>query len=848
MRIRNKAPSLRTRYFLTTAVVSLLLVGVGISSYSRTLEINKRNNNDLSLTDQHLSGVALIRHETAALYQLLDQFLLDPTRRDVRQQLENDGFQLLKEHITGLKATSVALGLDSHFEDLNATLSQLRDYVSQIVRTRLDTNIQYPAMALSADRMADSQRGVRSDLEILLDEIERGGFQPRSPQLYASILKAQVTWANCIAQMRIYLANRLASFSSEILISQAQSLKDYFMEFREQLDQLQMIYQSEKDSFEGQEIMRQIKMKAETWFNTFQEVRAINESDRWREDNHLMETLIIPTMDNLYQKLDGIDETLKRNRQLVAASLTANSREKDLILAAFIVVFIGFVSVLLASMEFMIFRPIIKVTRALKSRAFGIDNPQFYRLLSAETQQLVEAFEEMNAEVSHREKALEYQALHDPLTALPNRAMLNDRLEYLLSMMNRENGHFCLFLIDLNEFKEVNDSLGHQVGDALLIEVANTLRGRIRSTDTIARLGGDEFAVLLPNADARQGERVAKHISESFKQQFRAQGYSIKTDASLGIAVYPRDGENADMLLQRADVAMYNAKRGHQNYAFYDSAYDTNSPARIALVNDLRAAIENNQLELYFQPQKDLCSGAIYGAEALLRWQHPQFGYINPERIVEIAERIGIIGRLTHWVLEQALGQCVKCHQAQCPITVSINISVHNLNHDGFAQQVKTALDDAGLEARWLNLEVTENAVMLNPGRAVAMLDKLTQFGVGLSIDDYGTGFASLSYLKKMPVQVLKIDKSFVMHMDQNRNDEIIVKSTIDMGHNLGLSVVAEGIESATVAAMLQCMQCDSLQGYWLSRPLDAGNFMQWLQGHDRFTRGNRQRWTRAAS
>jgi diguanylate cyclase (GGDEF)-like protein len=478
----------------------------------------------------------------------------------------------------------------------------------------------------------------------------------------------------------------------------------------------------------------------------------------------------------------------------------------------------------------MIFRPISNVALALRSRAFGIKGPQFSQNQSLETQLLIEAFQEMDQQVHNREQALKHQALHDTLTSLPNRVMLNERLNYHLISANRNKTHVTLFILDLNRFKDVNDSLGHHIGDKLLTQVATRLEQCTRDVDTIARLGGDEFSVILPNTEKQQAEKVAEKIAQSISEVFNIDQHTIHIDVSIGIVSYPDDGLDSPTLLQHADIAMYIAKRNRLNFAYYDASEDQYSLNRIALINDLHSALNNNQLELYFQPQISVDTQQATGAEALLRWNHESFGFIRAEKIIELAEHSAKINPLTSWVLENAIKQCCQWHNLGFEITISVNLSVQNLNYKFLCKDVEHFLNTYNLDSRYLVLEITENGMMANPGRSIEVLNQLHKMGVKLSIDDFGTGFSSLSYLKQLPVNEVKIDKSFVMDMDHDENDATIVQSIIDLGHNLGLNVVAEGVETKSHFAALKELQCDFAQGYLINKPMPIEKFNQWLQ------------------
>jgi diguanylate cyclase (GGDEF)-like protein len=452
-----------------------------------------------------------------------------------------------------------------------------------------------------------------------------------------------------------------------------------------------------------------------------------------------------------------------------------------------------------------------------------------------EAQDLIDAFVTMRKQVQARQTALEYHALHDSLTNLGNRNRLIDHLNLAIKQAQREltgNGKdsLALLMLDLDHFKEVNDTLGHPAGDQLLIEVGLRLSGLLRETDTIARLGGDEFAILLPTANEASAIKIADKIATALTHPFCLDDRQLYANASIGISLYPQHGEDARTLLQRADIAMYQAKTSKTKRAIYNSEEDQHSVERLGLMADLRAALTQNSLELHYQPQLNLADGRVIGIEALLRWQHPQHGYISPEEIISLAEQTGLIHEIAYWVLAHAVDQSKRWHDAGMLLSVAVNLSAHNLQDDRIVDQVRTLLARTRFPARYLTLEITENAMMANPDRAVNILAHLDAMGVHISVDDFGTGFSSLSYLKRLPVHELKIDKSFVTDMATDENDAVIVRSTIDLAHNLGLSVVAEGVEDLEAWDILQILRCDTAQGYYMCKPLAATDFLSWLQ------------------
>jgi diguanylate cyclase (GGDEF)-like protein len=391
-----------------------------------------------------------------------------------------------------------------------------------------------------------------------------------------------------------------------------------------------------------------------------------------------------------------------------------------------------------------------------------------------------------------------------------------------------------LLLLDLDRFKEVNDALGHQIGDQLLQQVGQRLESILRDSDTIARLGGDEFAIVAPNTDAAQARKFADKVAAAINRVFFIQQQNLYVGVSIGVATYPDHGNDAMTLVRHADVAMYVAKRNNLDVFIYERQRDDHSLDRLALVGDLHDELKDPQhLQIYYQPLIDLLSREVVAIEALLRWNHPQMGFISPENIINMAEHTGLIGPLTQWVINTALRDCAECHFPSHNINISINLSAWNLQDPQLPSVIRSALDTYGQTASKLTLEITESAMMNDPVRARDVLSKLSDMGIDLAIDDFGTGFSSLGYLKMLPVDCLKIDKSFVIDMLENENDAIIVHSTIELAHNLGLQVIAEGVENQETLLRLRRLKCDLAQGYHISKPVPRDQFQKWLKNYN---------------
>jgi diguanylate cyclase (GGDEF)-like protein len=419
--------------------------------------------------------------------------------------------------------------------------------------------------------------------------------------------------------------------------------------------------------------------------------------------------------------------------------------------------------------------------------------------------------------------AKEHQALHDALTGLPNRVLFRDRIQQAVRAAERRHGGAAVMIMDLDHFKEVNDTLGHHHGDVLLQEVAERLKTTLRTADTVARLGGDEFGILLPDVlGAEDAQAVAGILQTALREPFIVDGLTLEMGGSIGIACHPDHGDHVEVLIQRADIAMYSAKEGGRGFALYEPQQDHYSPRRLSLAGELRSALESEELELHYQPKADVVTGRIVGVEALVRWNHPRHGLLGPEEFVPIAEQTGLIVPLTRWVLGAAIRQ-VQAWQGQgYELSVAVNLSARSFLDTALAVDIPLLLQRHKIEPKLLELEVTESTIMLDPVRATNTLERLSEIGLRLSIDDFGTGYSSLANLKRLPVDMIKIDKSFVLEMATEHSDAAIVRSTIELAHNLGLQVIAEGVEDRQIWEELARLGCDYAQGYYLSRPLPA--------------------------
>lgn len=430
-----------------------------------------------------------------------------------------------------------------------------------------------------------------------------------------------------------------------------------------------------------------------------------------------------------------------------------------------------------------------------------------------------------------REKRITESALTDALTGLPNRALLTNRLEQSIRVAERERRNFSVALIDLDRFKWVNDTLGHDAGDVLLIEVSRRLKATVRTSDTVARLGGDEF-VLLMGGGQDSANAVAKHVLDAMKTPARLGDQMVDIGMSIGIAVYPEHGTNTLALMRHADAAMYSAKRKQAGRSVYEGESRSERPSADALsmLGEMRSALENKQFVLDYQPKLDLNTGLIKSLEGLVRWNHPKRGRIPPNDFIPLAEQTGFMRELTFWVVAEGTRFAARLARAQLETQVSVNVSAQDIENPEFAVSIDKILKHERLDPVRLCLEITESGVLSETENALNNLNAIARLGVRLSVDDFGTGYSSLKQLQNLPVNELKIDRAFISGMHQNQDNATIVRSTIDMGRQLGLRVVAEGVETVEELRALAKMGCDEVQGYYLSKPLAGTDVITWIQ------------------
>jgi diguanylate cyclase (GGDEF)-like protein len=438
--------------------------------------------------------------------------------------------------------------------------------------------------------------------------------------------------------------------------------------------------------------------------------------------------------------------------------------------------------------------------------------------------------QELRNRTENLEKHANYISTHDPLTELPNRALFYDRVERAIFTANSQKRLLSLLLLEIENFKDIYETLGRNRSDLIVKQISTRLQGVSVEGDSVARIDGNIFGILVNDLiDAGECEQLARYIQKAMEQPFIVERLQVAVHSNIGIVYFPEHGDDVDTLMQRAGVALHIAQSSNTGYAAYESSFDKHSPRRLTLMSELRHAIDHNQLDLYYQAKVSIKTGELYGAEALVRWNHPMHGFISPDEFVPMAERTRMIKQLTLWVLKRAFRNCADWHKQGIDLTISVNLSAKDLHDPELPDLIAGAAASAGIRPEWIILEITEGSVMNQPENALEIIQRLHRMGYKFSMDDFGTGYSSLAYLKKMPLMELKIDKSFVMDILHSENDAGIVKATISLGHNLGLKVTAEGVENKEILSQLHEYGCDIAQGYYFNKPMSVKDFSQWM-------------------
>jgi len=821
--------SLRSRYLIVAALVCIMLISGAIIANWYARDVSRNNSQALTLRNAVTESIGKIRSRIWTADNGLNASLIFPGADNEYNIIANlDGAEQELATLAANPAIETA-GLSGQVQLLRDNLSLLTDKVQYLMTQRQDLNWTYPLLPFINEKLLQPHDRFESAAARALQEIAEDDGRPYASPLYGDFDQVRDLWRRKILNFRAVII-RFAWLNSVEVTPQERNITALDGEISERLARLQQQKTQGELGIEAVAALEQMQQASAHWQENWAAVRELRSSSIWRADIHYAGTEINRYRQQVFDTLANIEADITNWSAKNVVIVQQAAEQISNVLWGLAAVALTFVVLVYLMIDRSVLKPIAGIAESLSTRGEesipGLENRS-----SREIHRLITAFNVMRNQVHQRQMALEHQTLHDALTGLPNRVLLQDRLEQSIQMMKRNDGSMALLLLDLDRFKEVNDVLGHQVGDELLQQVGQRLQALLRNSDTVARLGGDEFAIVAPNTDNRQAALFAEKIAGAIKEVFQVGKQKLYVGVSIGVAIYPQHGTDAGTLTRHADISMYSAKRNKLDYSLYEMAGDERRLNKLALVGDLSAALENpGDLQLYYQPRIDLRSHEVVGFEALLRWPHPQLGPVSPAQIVKMAEHTGLAAALTQWVIETTLSEISRLQHAGRRFSMAVNLSASNLQDPELPGAVARLLGEYGVPAEQLTLEVTESAIMSDPVQVRKVLMQLGESGINIAVDDFGTGFSSLGYLKMLPVRELNIDKSFVMNMVADENDATIVHSVIELAHNLELTVTAEGVENQQTQSLLQKQKCDMAQGFHISPPLPGEAVQQWLQ------------------
>ncbi|HEC29038.1 MAG TPA: EAL domain-containing protein [Gammaproteobacteria bacterium] len=823
--------SIRNRFVIIITACSLFVLAFTVLAQV----IVSRLANDSATNIKHREKVLIdsrnLRNDLKIANNILTDHLLRPNPKVT--DLWNKKMSDILKGVAKLKSLTWVKekNLSTLVREFDHTIKLYDQEVRKLLKIRLNAAKQHPALHFARETMLPENKRFLTATSLALEETLEEDILGANSKIYQSIIQVRHLWIQLISNFRMYIINRLGSFDEASLHVQEKDIETIYRQLHEDLSKINKIGQDVTLGIQTDASVHEMLDASGQWLKDYNIVKSIHSSPNWRMDVVIISETIRPLDKKILGYLQDLESSISVSTTSDVTTLAGMG--ENIITVLWSLMFVGLITAIFGYIYLSrsILQPIAVVTKALKDEASNTESVILPTIIeSEETQNLIDAFTIMRKQVHTRQHALEHQALHDSLTGLPNRNLLHDRVQQDINKIHRDTGIFALLMLDLDRFKEINDTLGHQIGDRILEQVALRLVNAVRDTDTVARLGGDEFALALPIKEKEDAGVVALKILSSLENAFIVDDHHLYVGGSIGIALYPDHGDSVNTLIQKADVAMYVAKRNNTGFKLYDQTQDKDSMGHLSLSNDLRKAILDEELTVFYQPKLDLASGKTHGVEALVRWDHAQRGFIPPEQIIYIAEHTGLIKQLARWVLKEAIAQCSLWHKKGLDLNMAVNLSTKNLQDPMLFDLIEDTLNEYKFPPGSLVLEVTESAMMMDPENANKILSRLDALGVCISIDDFGTGFSSLAYLKELPVDELKIDKSFVMNMMDNENDAVIVRSIIDLARNLRLKVVAEGIEDLGTWELLYDLGCDYAQGFFMSKPVSVDEFELWIK------------------
>jgi len=822
--------SLRGRYLYIAVLFILLLGGSALYGWRYVESISKQHIGNIKERADAETSVNDISRQIQGLEIALERLIVLPDNENISNVysvlvLESAALARMK-NVPWVQNDNVLISLAN---GLSATSGQLYTEISLLIEVRTDEMQWIPANRVMQEEMLPNNLAFKSALGTVLDQVSNGNPDDTAHrELYQLLVNLQHTWQLMISEFRLYISNRMGIYPGTLatgMQARATNIDIYSAQIDKLMERLAQYGQNEPFGYEVSTAYDALRSALHRWWRGYQKVDADLSSENWRMDIVLLNESIRPLLSRFREQLSTLQLELSIDTARDITRLTQITKRLSNSVVALAVIGITFVIAGFVFFNRALLVPMGQVARALKHVSRSSSGAQVPESSLEEIQDLTTGFREMQEQVRSRERHLDHLAHHDPLTALPNRTLFQDRLDQALLHADRNNRLLGIMFLDLDNFKTINDGLGHETGDLLLRNVAARLQSCVRKSDTIARLGGDEFAILVEDVDSvQQVERVSAKVLDKLSKLFRVDNHQLYITASIGITLYPQDETDSGKLLKNADLAMYHAKdRGRNQYQFYSRDMATRIADRIEIEDQLRRALKYKEFEVYFQPVIDLDSGDIVSAEALLRWHHPERGLISAGKYIGIIEQTGLIEPLTLWILQKACaGHRYFRDSCQAPISISINLSGKLLKNKSFIDAFLSHFEEADIAAEYLILEITEDTLLDDFKASGTVLRTLSDKGIRISMDDFGTHQSSLSHLRHAPIDIVKIDREFIQDIPHETSDSQLVAAIIAMGHSLQMKVVAEGVEKTEQLEFLRAHQCDFMQGYLFNPAVPA--------------------------
>ena len=804
--------------FVTLAFTVLLSVGgiyfINMGSAKRLLDNEMR----LEVTNH----IQQIHKHLDRAHQLLDIYLLQP---DIKYQDKIIEQLRMAQRLVGLANNNgwvKTLGLDKDFEFLKTEIKRYQSKIDLLIQIRLEPSKMYPAIAINQNDMLEANKVFLSSINSAIARIQNS--TKVNVEQYTRYITTRDKWRRMVMAYRLYfIMKTTATQSTAELESNVQNVKFYIADLKQEFSEYYLpLARGDKSGLEEKSVIPIMNATLLKWATSFSRVEEHGANRDWRGDVPFIISVVTPISDSIYQTLDQLMLTMNLRTEEALSEQYQVSTDVSFLLWAIIVIFSFIFMLVYLLIDRSFLKPISLLAKTLTSEK--IQDIEKLRPMMPNTEMMgfVNALDSMQRQMSLRENELEQLALHDSLTRLPNRTLFLDRVSSAIASCRRNQHVFSVIILNLDRLKEINDTLGHLIGDEILIEVANRIVASLRDSDTVARLGGDEFAILLPDINISDVSNIAKKISARLTKVYAIREQHLFIGTSVGVSLYPNHGHSSEILTQYAYVAMRVAKKNKNDYEIYNPGEDDHNVRRLSLLSDLRNAASRDQFYLEYQPIYDLNGRRVLAFEALIRWDHPEYGRIMPSDFICHAEQTGLIKVITSWVIATAAKAMALFINYDPNVYVTINITAWDLQDDKIVAVTDKALTDNNLSPECLVFELTERSLMNDSPRVHAVLNTLNERGIRFSLDDFGTGFSSMPYLTRLPVSMLKIDNSFVQAMLENDNDALIVRSVIELAHNLNLKVIAEGVEEVATLNRLAELGCDLIQGYLYGKPMSV--------------------------